>query len=627
MLWTRKSVTHPVRRARTGIATLALAVACQPAAFSADSHCKLGKMAEFPITMQGQRPLMTAGINGTDVRFLVDSGAFYSTLSPASAAELKLETHFGPFGFYMQGAGGGRADVSIATVKIFTLAGVPIKNVEFLVGGSEIGAGSVGMLGQNVLHIADVEYDLGNGVVRLMKPIDCRNTVLAYWAPASTPYSVLSIDAPNGLDRHTGGIAYVNGTEIRVMFDTGAASSVLSLRAAARAGVKPDSPGVVYAGDSYGIGKTTYPTYIAPFASFKIGDEEIKNTKLRIGDIDLPNADMLLGPDFFLSHRIYVANSQRKLYFTYNGGPVFNLAVRRAAAEGAPPVQPAQPQAGQPQPTPPESSPGNEAAPAAPHDQDAADLSRRGTAAAARGDLASAIADLTKACELAPEVPEYFYQRGLAYLQNKQPDLALTDFNRALELRSNDVQVRIARAYLLIRHRENARAAADLDAADAAAAKESDLRYQLAHGYEELDLLGLAIKQYDLWIEFHPVDARYPTALNGRCWSRALQGEELPLALNDCDTAERRVQKSSPEFAKILDSRALVLLRMGNFDKSIADYSASLKINPKNPWGWYGRGIDELREHKAAEGQADIARAEELWPQVATEFNRRGITP
>jgi tetratricopeptide (TPR) repeat protein/predicted aspartyl protease len=614
MIRTRKSRTHLICRARTGIATLALAIAWQPSAFPADSHCKLGKMAEFPITMQGLRPLMTAGINGTDVHFILDSGAFYSTLSPASASELKLEPHFAPVGFSMQGAGGGRTSASIATIKTFTLAGVPFKNVEFLVGGTDFGSGSVGMLGQNILHMADVEYDLGNGAVRLLKPTDCRNTVLAYWANASTPYSVVSIDAPNGLDRHTGAIAYVNGAEIRVLFDTGAGGSVLSLRAAARAGVKPDSPGVVYAGDSYGIGKTTYPTYIAPFASFKIGDEEIKNIKLRIGDIDLPNADMLLGPDFFLSHHIYVANSQRKLYFTYNGGPVFNLAVRHRAADPASPTQAS-------------SSPGNEAVPAVPHDQEAAELSRRGTAEAARGDLEDAIADLTEACELAPEASEYFYQRGLTYLQNKQQDLALTDFDRALVLRSNDVQALIARAYLLVRRRENSRAAADLDAADAAAAKESDLRYQLAHAYEEVDLLGSAIKQYDLWIEFHPVDARYPAALNGRCWIRALQGEDLPLALKDCNAAARDVRKSSPEFAKILDSRALVLLRMGNFDKSIADYSASLKINPKSPWGWYGRGIDELRDNKASEGQSDIARAKALWPQVADAFNRRGITP
>ncbi len=615
MIKTWRSGTH-ARVARNGLAALALSF--QPAAFSADSHCKLGKMAEFPITMRGQRPLMTAGINGTDVQFLVDSGAFYSLISPASASELKLETRFAPFGFYMTGVGGGKADVAVATVKTFTLAGVPLKNVEFLVGGSEIGTGSVGLLGQNVLHLGDVEYDLANGVVRLLRPIDCRKTVLAYWAGASTPYSVISIDAPNGLDRRTGGTAYVNGIEIRVMFDTGAGSSVLSLRAAARAGIKPDSPGVVHAGESYGIGKTTYPTYIAPFASFKIGDEEIKNTKLRIGDIDLPNADMLLGPDFFLSHHVYVANSQRKLYFTYNGGPVFNLSVRRATEQPLP---------GESQATLASPSPANEAAPAVPPAQEAADLARRGSAAAARGDLDNAIADLTKACELAPDVSEYFYQRGLAYQQSKQPELALPDFDRSLQLKSSDVPVLISRAHLLFRRGERARAAADLDAADAAASKESDLRLQMAHAYEGAELLDAAIKQYDLWIEFHTADARYPAALNGRCWVRALQGEALPLALKDCNAAERSVQKSKPEFAKILDSRALVLLRMGDYEKSVADYDASLKIDPKNPWGWYGRGIDELRQHKASEGQADLARAEGLWPQVGDEFTRRGITP
>ena len=41
---------------------------------------------------------------------------------------------------------------------------------------------------------------------------------------------------------------------------------------------------------------------------------------------------MLIGADFFLSHHVYVANSQRKLYFTYNGGPVFNLTTTPGAA-------------------------------------------------------------------------------------------------------------------------------------------------------------------------------------------------------------------------------------------------------------------------------------------------------
>ena len=35
---------------------------------------------------------------------------------------------------------------------------------------------------------------------------------------------------------------------------------------------------------------------------------------------------MLLGADFLRSHRVLVAHSQRKIYFTYAGGPVFARA-------------------------------------------------------------------------------------------------------------------------------------------------------------------------------------------------------------------------------------------------------------------------------------------------------------
>jgi hypothetical protein len=142
-------------------------------------RCKLQKIAELPITMAGMRPLMTASINHVDVQFVVDSGAFYSMMSAGSAAALKLRTSPAPAGFYVIGAR-GTAEASIATVQTFSLAGAALHNVEFLVGGSEAGQGSAGLLGQNFLHIADVEYDLGQGMVRLMKPDDCGKTMLAY---------------------------------------------------------------------------------------------------------------------------------------------------------------------------------------------------------------------------------------------------------------------------------------------------------------------------------------------------------------------------------------------------------------------------------------------------------------
>ncbi len=575
--------------------------------------CKLEKFAEFPITMVGMRPLMNASINDVDVRFVVDSGAFYSMISAASAAELKLKVSPAPYGFYVSGAH-GTADVSIGTAKTFTLAGVPLHNVEFLVGGSEAGQGSIGVIGQNVLHLGDVEYDLGQGMVRLMKAEDCRKVMLAYWVGKSTPYSVVDLMWEPALTdqrlAHALSSAYVNGVKIRVVFDTGAGTSILSLKAAARAGIKPDSPGVVGAGASHGFGRGTFATYIAPFSSFKIGDEEIKNTQLRIGDIDLPFADMLIGADFFLSHRIYVANSQHKLYFTYNGGPVFNLTVGNH-----PVTEPASDASAKPP---------NKAGAAI---EDAADYSRHGAAFASRGEFDQALAALTHACELAPENAEYLYQRGMVYWQMKQPVPAMADLDQALKLKPRNLPALIARAELLIQRGDNDLAAADLDVADAIAQKEADERYQMARDYERAHRLAPAIAQLTLWIDSHADDARLPDALNSRCWCRALEGVDLALAVKDCNAALKRADKSSPFYAKVADSRGLVFLRMKDYDKSIADYDASLKINAQNAWSLYGLGIDKLRKQKTADGDADIAQATAVWPQVGEEFKRHGIVP
>ena len=608
-----------------------------PTALATEHKCQLVKKLEFPITMTNLRPMMTAKINGTEVKFILDSGAFFSLLSGASAARLNLKTYPVPPGLRVVGIG-GTADVSVATVKVLTVADASIENIEFLVGGTDVGSESVGVLGQNLLQLSDVEYDLSQGVVRLLKPVDCENAMLAYWAiGTSTPYSVLDIASVTERDRTLGSniaktrsvpgkttsVAYVNGTRIRVQFDTGAATSVLALKAAARAGIKPDSPGVVDAGPTRGIGKGTIPSYIAPFASFKIGDEEIKNTRLRIADIDLPDADMLLGADFFLAHRIYVANSQRKLYFTYGGGPVFNLA----ATDRPKTVSKSSADASTSEPASADASSQEVKRDADHTGGDAADYSRRGEALASRREFDQALASLTRACELAPDNPDYLYQRGIIHWQLRQTDLAMADLNQALKLKPDHLLALISRGELLLRTGNRVLARTDLDAADAAAPKQANERYRLAHDYERADVLERSVIQFDLWIDSHPDDARLPDALNGRCWARALLGVDLALALRDCDAALKRAAKGSPLYKRVSDSRGLVLLRMGEYDKSIADYDASLKIDPKNAWSLYGRGVDKLRKRETSEGEGDIAQATAIWPQVADEFKRRGITP
>ncbi len=464
---------------------------------------------------------------------------------------------------------------------------------------------------------------------------------MAYWA-ADKPYSVIDIEWASVRSPHTKGVAYVNGAKITVMFDTGAAQSLLKLRAAERAGVKPDGDGVVQAGSSHGLGRRGVQTWVAPFSSFKIGEEEVRNTRLRFGDIPLEDADMLIGADFFLSHRVYVASSQRKLYFTYNGGPVFNLnavplSVQSAEEPGSgPPAATTTATAGTTTPpgsavSPPGASAGGggsgassaDSAPTAATPTDAAGFSRRGTAFAARHDYEHAVADLTRACDLAPNEFQYFYQRGMARLGNRQPFQAMTDFDQALKLKPDDVPSLVARAELRLEGRDASSAAADLDAADRAAPKDADVRLGLAGLYGRSGRFESAIAQYDLWLPSHDEDSRRIEAFIGRCRARALLGQDLPKALSDCNDAVRL----NPKAPRALDSRGLVRLRMGDFDKSIADYDAALTVAPKFAWSLYGRGLDEVRKGMTSKGQADMAAATALQPAIANEARRFGLSP
>ena len=587
------------------LSSVLLILGVLPPTAGAAADCKLAQLAELPVTMTESKAVIAAQINGQPARFIVDSGAFWSMLTPAAAENFKLRLHDAPSNLTVTGIG-GEIRIQVASVDQLLLAHIPVRHIDFIVGGSEIGAASDGVLGQNVLRIGDVEYDLANGAIRLMRATDCKKAALAYWAK-SQPYSVMDIESATPLEPHTASTAFVNGAKIRVTFDSGAARSMLSLRAAERAGVRPGGPGVVDGGSWRGIGRRTLKTWIGPFASFKIGDEEVRNTRLRIGESLPPGVDMLIGADFFLSHHVYVASSQHRLYFTYNGGPVFNLETAPRSATDAGAV----------------ATPEAAAADASPAPSDAAGFARRGAAYAARHDYERAIADLTRACELEPTESAYYYQRGLARWGNRQLLPAAADFDEALRLKPGDVPTLTSRAELRVAGGDRAGAAADAAAADAIAPKNANVRADIGRVYGRLDRLLEALDQYDLWIQSHPVDAGLAHVLNARCRTRALLGQELDKALTDCNAALRL----NPDGPDILDSRGLVQLRRGELDKAIADYDAGLGRDAQRAWSLYGRGVAKLRKGRTAEGEADVAAATSLQPHIAEDARHYGIVP
>lgn len=79
--------------------------------------------------------------------------------------------------------------------------------------------------------------------------------------------------------------------------------------------------------------------------------------------------------------------------------------------------------------------------------------------------------------------------------------------------------------------------------------------------------------------------------------------------------------------AQTLDSRGLVHLRRGEYNRAIADYDAALVKRPDMGWSLYGRGVAKLKSGDKPGGEADLAAAAQVAPKLAKHAKDYGIAP
>ncbi len=308
------------------------------AAAAPASNCKYAKFAEWPVKVQNGEVIVDGMINDRKIGILLDTGTERSLILRRAATRLGLTTQPLP-GVKMIGVS-GETDVEAALIDEFKVGEASRKDWGVIIAGDiDFGRDTDFILGEDFFRNVDVEFDLAHNTVRLFRPMDCENAALAYWAKDGA--GQIDIEKITDANSQITFSVQLNGLAMQAVLDSGAATSVVNLRDAARAGVTPKSPGVIAIASGRGVGDNTIDSWIAPFASFTIGDERIKDTSIRIADLwkgaatpDAGNRSakpapelpaMLLGTDFLRSHRVLVAHSQRKIYFTYTGGPVFSI--------------------------------------------------------------------------------------------------------------------------------------------------------------------------------------------------------------------------------------------------------------------------------------------------------------
>jgi tetratricopeptide (TPR) repeat protein len=187
--------------------------------------------------------------------------------------------------------------------------------------------------------------------------------------------------------------------------------------------------------------------------------------------------------------------------------------------------------------------------------------------------------------EVGEELAKVYSNRALAYLDKRDYDRAIQDYDEAILLNPTS-------------------AAYYLDRGDAYYYKEQHAK---------------AIQDFDRSIQLDPAA---PDAWWLRCRSRAIVNI-LNDALSDCSEALRL----RPTHWGAYTSRGLAYLKLKQFDQAIADYDAALKLFTQIPDALYGRGIAKRTKGDTAGGDADIKAARAFSPTIAADMAKQGVKP
>lgn len=255
----------------------------------ASAECKFLKIAEWTVNARAETLVTEGAINGSKVGVALDTGTHVSRIAGPVADRLGLVRREAA-GLYAISSGDFAVDAT--SIREFRVGGTTVTNWGKLIVQPTEAHDHAVVLGYDFLQQVDVEFDLAHNAVRLFRPQDCSKAVLAYWAPQDARQVPLERDN------------WRPAILVPVKLNGKAATALLS------------------SGTGYSVVSSALAT--PPLESFAIGDELIRNPALRVGD--LGGRDMLLGLDFLRAHRVFLSNSQGRLYFTYIGGRVFETA-------------------------------------------------------------------------------------------------------------------------------------------------------------------------------------------------------------------------------------------------------------------------------------------------------------
>ncbi len=273
--------------------------------------CGTIRVAEIPVAMLSNQPIVKVFANSAAIFLLVDTGAEATVLTRAAALRIGAQHARVELGRQMHGVAG---DIPAGELELrnLSIGGVEMPRRRVRVGPIDIVnplSGPLdGVLGADILRSFDIDLDLPGRRMTLYQGQSC-----AAASPAWTqPYA--RIAASRSATNRLFFPVQLDGRGISALFDTGAQFSVLSTPTALALGVNEavlarDPPVTVRGADGEQLSAHAHR-----FFRLEVDGEVIRNAAIDVTQISLDEAGLVLGIDFLGSRRVWISYGSQQLF-------------------------------------------------------------------------------------------------------------------------------------------------------------------------------------------------------------------------------------------------------------------------------------------------------------------------
>ncbi len=256
-------------------------------------------------------PIVHSRMNGLPVDVMIDTGAMFSSVTPAVATTLNLPVEADKS--LLVGGAGGTMFTSVATVRNFQLGAsrgskilLPVLALakHILPDGQHLG----GLIGNDILRYYDIDIDLPAQRVFLVDTFGCR--VIVPWSGALHP--VAFHDAGNGTPEFP---VVLDGHRLTAIIDSGAAGSFLSDYLFHASGLAATHPQIVGHRTYSGIGDETFTATLYRFDTLSFGGVVWHHPIIAVGGhLQQVSDRLVIGDNLTARHEIYISNTTNQIF-------------------------------------------------------------------------------------------------------------------------------------------------------------------------------------------------------------------------------------------------------------------------------------------------------------------------